>query len=299
MQTLLDLFETSSSLFSPSSTGSSSRSITSSNIGRSNARSAGCEKSHDVPATEVSCDTKIKTLRRFSGAKRQFTLTLVATYGSGRTSCHGRLTWPSWCWVIPRKSSSCRRIRAGTFVRVVHRSTPRPFLRRIFGHGGLPDRISAKTADSQFLGHFHEVVEQRRRNVGFSFVDKVEHAFEEFGRRLGHDEHLRSFLRGREENTFKEGARRGEEHLVRPEVAAAAMHRHVAEVVPGPQVLDLAEHVVRVVLPLEIVALVAVHRQENQFLLVGLVDHRFARDDWTSSGRQLTWSRRRTKPRLL
>jgi hypothetical protein len=50
----------------------------------------------------------------------------------------------------------------------------------------------------------------------------------------------------------------------------------------------LAEHVVRVVLPLEIVALVAVHRQENQFLLVGLVDHRFARDDWTSSGRQLT-----------
>jgi hypothetical protein len=31
-------------------------------------------------------------------------------------------------------------------------------------------------------------------------------------------------------------------------------------VVPGPEVLDLAKHVVRVVLPLEIKALFAVHR---------------------------------------
>jgi hypothetical protein len=37
-------------------------------------------------------------------------------------------------------------------------------------------------------------------------------------------------------------------------------------VVPGPEVLDLAEHVVRVVLPLEIVAVVAFHRWKTFFV---------------------------------
>jgi hypothetical protein len=37
-------------------------------------------------------------------------------------------------------------------------------------------------------------------------------------------------------------------------------------VVPGPEVLDLAKHVVRVVLPLEIVAVVAFHRSGASFV---------------------------------